>query len=208
MESGESDTGRTTGAGGRAMPQPTLETDRLVIRPFRDSDADTVQTLLQSRKIAANTSSIEHPYPEGAAALWIGTHAGCWARGDSVVFAITDKQQLEEVRGAIGLEIHARDENAELGYWVGEPWWGRGYATEAAKAVLEFGFSTLGLKKIYAHHHAKNPASGRVMQKIGMQQEGYMKCHVKKWGRFEDVIYYGVLYPIDPDFQKVNANRK
>ena len=180
-----------------AQPQPTLETERLVIRPFCDTDANAVQSLLQSREIAANTASIEHPYPEGAAALWIATHAGCWARGESAVFAMVEKHQLGQVRGAIGLEIHARDENAELGYWVGEPWWGRGYATEAAEAVLQFGFSILGLRKIYAHHHAKNPASGRVMQKVGMEQEGYMKCHVKKWGRFEDVIYYGKLCPLD-----------
>ena len=187
-----------------AQPQPTLETERLVIRPFCDTDANAVQSLLQSREIAANTASIEHPYPEGAAALWIATHAGCWARGESAVFAMVEKHQLGQVRGAIGLEIHARDENAELGYWVGEPWWGRGYATEAAEAVLQFGFSVLGLRKIYAHHHAKNPASGRVMQKVGMEQEGYMKCHVKKWGRFEDVIYYGKLCPLDEDTSTAN----
>lgn len=187
-----------------AQPQPTLETERLVMRPFCDRDANAVQSLLQSREIAANTASIEHPYPEGAAALWIATHAGCWARGESAVFAMVERHQREQVRGAIGLEIHARDENAELGYWVGEPWWGRGYATEAAEAVLQFGFSVLGLRKIYAHHHAKNPASGRVMQKVGMEQEGYMKCHVKKWGRFEDVIYYGKLCPLDEDAPTAN----
>lgn len=190
------------------LPQPTLETERLLMRPFCEMDAEAVQTLLQSRDIAANTSSIDHPYPEGAATLWIDSHAGCWARGDSAVFAIADKQQVEQVRGAIGLEIHARDENAELGYWVGEPWWGRGYATEAAKAVLEFGFTTLGLKKIYANHYAKNAASGRVLQKIGMQQEGYMKRHVKKWGRFEDLVCYGVLGPVTADSPPAKLERK
>ena len=204
MEPKELRIGNASDLGEETQPQPTLETERLVIRPFCDTDANAVQSLLQSREIAANTSSIEHPYPEGAAALWIATHAGCWARGESVVFAMVEKHKLEQVRGAIGLEIHARDENAELGYWVGEPWWGRGYATEAAEAVLQFGFSVLGLRKIYAHHHAKNPASGRVMQKVGMQQEGYMKCHVKKWGRFEDVIYYGKLCPLDEDTSTAN----
>lgn len=204
MEPSELRIGNASDLVEEAQPQPTLETERLVIRPFCDTDANAVQSLLQSREIAANTASIEHPYPEGAAALWIATHAGCWARGESAVFAMVERHQREQVRGAIGLEIHARDENAELGYWVGEPWWGRGYATEAAEAVLQFGFSVLGLRKIYAHHHAKNPASGRVMQKVGMEQEGYMKCHVKKWGRFEDVIYYGKLCPLDEDASTAN----
>ena len=177
----------------QAVPQPQLFTERLVLRPFRDADADVVQELLQCREIAANTRTIEHPYPPGAARVWIATHHDLWNRGAAAVFAICMKADPDQPWGAIGLEINEQDENAELGYWVGKPWWGRGVCTEAAAAMLDFGFSVLGLKKIHAHHLARNPASGKVMEKIGMQQEGYMKSHFKKWGVFEDVVCYGLV---------------
>ena len=63
------------------------------------------------------------------------------------------------------------DRRAELGYWIGVPWWNRGYATEAGRALLDFGFGTLGLHRIMAHHMMRNPASGRVMQKLGMTRD-------------------------------------
>ena len=175
------------------VPQPELTTDRLVLRPFRESDAAMLQVLLQCKEIDANTRTIEHPYPDGAAKVWIGTHLPKWNEGAAAVFAIFQKSCLDEPVGAIGLEINSRDENAELGYWVGESWWGQGFCTEAAHAIVEFGFSFLGLKKIHAHHLARNPASGRVMEKIGMEKEGYMKNHFKKWGVFEDIVFYGIV---------------
>ena len=82
---------------------------------------------------------------------------------------------------------------AELGYWIGKPYWGQGYCTEAARATLDFGFEQLGLNRIFAHHFARNPASGRVMQKIGMTREGRLRQHVKKWDAFEDLELYGIL---------------
>ena len=82
---------------------------------------------------------------------------------------------------------------AELGYWVGKPFWGRGYATEAAGSIVDFGFDQLGLNRITAGHMVRNPASGRVMQKIGMREEGLLKGHVRKWGQFYDVSFYGLV---------------
>ena len=80
-----------------------------------------------------------------------------------------------------------------MGYWVGAPYWGRGYCTEAARAILRYGFEELGLHRIHAQHFARNPASGRVMQKIGMVYEGRQHEHVRKWDRFEDSDLYGIL---------------
>ena len=86
---------------------------------------------------------------------------------------------------------HAR---AELGYWIGKPYWRNGYATEAARAILQYGFGQLGLNRIHAGHFTRNPGSGRVMQKIGMTHEGHQPRHVKKWDRFEDLELYGILH--------------
>ena len=95
--------------------------------------------------------------------------------------------------GAVGLRIEREDQRAELGYWIGRPYWNQGYCTEAARAVLDFGFEQLGLNRIYASHFTRNPASGRVMQKLGMTHEGRLRQHVRKWDAFEDVEVYAVL---------------
>jgi [ribosomal protein S5]-alanine N-acetyltransferase len=99
----------------------------------------------------------------------------------------------DELIGTITLHLNVRDDNAELGYWIGRPYWGRGYATEAAREVVRYGFEGLGLHRIHAEHLGSNPASGRVMQKIGMAYEGTRPEHYKKWGAYEDSVDYGLL---------------
>jgi [ribosomal protein S5]-alanine N-acetyltransferase len=98
-----------------------------------------------------------------------------------------------ELVGAVGIRFTPANNRAELGYWIGKPYWGRGYCSEAARAVLAYGFDERGLNRIYAHHMTRNPASGRVMQKAGMQREGILRRHFLKWGVFEDVEIYGIL---------------
>jgi [ribosomal protein S5]-alanine N-acetyltransferase len=83
--------------------------------------------------------------------------------------------------------------HAEIGYWIGVDFWNKGYATQAARAICEFGFRVVGLHRMFAHHMANNPASGRVMQKIGMRHEGLLRGHVKKGEAYRDVHVYGVL---------------
>ena len=80
-----------------------------------------------------------------------------------------------------------------MGVWIGVDWWGRGYATEASQTVLQFGFEVLSLNRIYAHHMLRNPASGRVLEKIGMKHEGILRERVRKWGVFEDVAILSVI---------------
>lgn len=94
--------------------------------------------------------------------------------------------------GAIGLEIHPKHRRAEVGYWIGKDYWGQGFATEALKVVLAYGFSR-GINRIWAEHFANNPASGRVMQKAGMKHEGTLRQHMVKWDRPVDCEVYGVL---------------
>jgi RimJ/RimL family protein N-acetyltransferase len=171
--------------------QPTLRSDRLVLRPFTLADAPDVQRLAGDRDIASTTLNIPHPYEDGMAETWIGGHQERFEKGEQVSFAVV----LEDgtLIGAMGLHVNQEFERAELGYWIGKPYWGRGYCTEAAKTVLHYGFETLGLNRIQARHLARNPASGRVMQKIGMRYEGYLRQHVNKWGIFEDIELYAIL---------------
>ena len=157
--------------------RPSLETERLLLRPFTLADAPEVQRLASDKEIAATTLNIPHPYAEGMAEQWIATHQERYDMNELVNFAITRRGD-NALLGAIGLVLSLPHKRAEMGYWIGKPYWKHGYATEAAKAVLRYGFEVLKLNRIHASHFAGNPASGRVMQKIGMQHEG------RRWSAF------------------------
>ena len=172
--------------------QPKLETERLILRPFDLSDAKRVQLLAGDETIASTTLAIPHPYEDGMAEAWIRTHPEAYEKGESISFAIIMKSS-GELLGAIGLTLHQEHVHAELGYWVGKPYWDRGYCTEAARAVLEYGFRQLFLHKITSSHFTRNPSSGRVMRKIGMKKEGVFKEHVVKGDEYEDLVIYGIL---------------
>lgn len=171
---------------------PTLTTSRLVLRPFTLADALDVQRLAGDREVASTTLRIPHPYQDGMAEEWIGTHADKFAKDEGISLAVTllDGGRLI---GAVGLEICKAHARAELGYWIGKLYWGKGFASEAAKALVDYGFKMAGLNRIYAHHLVRNPASGRVMIRIGMRHEGTLHQHTKKWDQFEDIEVYGLL---------------
>jgi RimJ/RimL family protein N-acetyltransferase len=169
-----------------------LTTKRLVLRPFSPSDARDVQLLAGDRSIADTTLTIPHPYEDGAAEEWISGHQEIYDRGKGVTFAVTTKEDGVLV-GAISLMSVSAGHQAELGYWVGKPFWNRGFCTEAAEAVLQYAFEEMGLERVHACHLSRNPPSGRVMQKIGMRNEGCRRHHVRKWGVLEDLELYGIL---------------
>lgn len=172
--------------------QPTLVTSRLLLRPFTLADAPVVERLVSDFAIADTTLHIPHPYPPGAAEDWIRTHPERFAQGTGISFAIV-LRETGELCGAIGLHPEPPHQRAEIGYWLGVPYWNRGIMTEAAAAVIAYGFSELGLNRIFAGHFTRNPASGRVMQKIGMTFEGILREHLRKGDGFEDSANYSIL---------------
>ena len=174
------------------MMVPVLETSRLLLRPFEIGDAPEIARLAGAREIAANTLRIPHPYTRDHAEGFIQSCRFNAQEGNSAVLAILMREN-QQLCGATGLEIDWVHRRAELGYWIGVPFWGQGYATEAAAALLGFGFSSLHLHRIFAYHFANNPASGRVLEKIGMRREGCLRQHVTKWGEFIDLVAYGML---------------
>lgn len=172
---------------------PTLTTARLHLRPFTLADAPAVEHLAGDPAVADTTLNIPHPYPPGGGGIWIATHRERAELGDQFTWAIADAS-TDQLYGAIGLVVTARHQRGELGYWLGVPYWGRGYTAEAAAAVRDYAFTTLNLYRIVAQHFARNPASGRVMQKIGMTYEGTLRQHVRKGDHFEDSVCYGMLH--------------
>ncbi len=171
---------------------PTLQTERLVLRPYTLADAPRVQELAGAAEVADMTLSIPHPYEDGVAEEWIGTHTDRFNEEKGVAFAIT-LTVTGELIGSISLGFTLDHSRAEMGYWIGLPYWNRGYCTEAARAVLEYGFKELALQRILAHQLTRNPASGKVMAKIGMKHEGTARKHIRKNSVFEDLELWGIL---------------
>ncbi|OPX70171.1 MAG: ribosomal-protein-L7/L12-serine acetyltransferase [Methanoregulaceae archaeon PtaB.Bin056] len=181
----------------------TLTTPRLLLRSFSPDDAPSVQKLADDICIAAGVLEIPHPYMLEDAREWIGEHNSLWQRGEQYIFAITEREATALV-GAASLRVNSTHAHAELGYWIGEAFRGRGYATEAAEALLEFGFLGLGLHRIYGRLLAWNTASSNVLTRIGMRYEGTMRGHAWKWGSFHDVHFFGIQ---SPDFYRRYVER-
>lgn len=172
--------------------QPTLYTSRLTLRPYLPVDAQRVQQLAGAREVADTTLHIPHPYPDGAAEKWIALHQAAWDAGIGVTYAITDRVS-GALYGTVALTIAREHERAELGYWSAVPFWNRGFCTEAARELLAMAFGPMHLHRVQARHLQRNPASGRVMKKLGMQLEGVHRESMKKWNRFEDIAMYAIL---------------
>ena len=171
---------------------PSLTTERLSLRAFRLDDAETLQRLLEEPEVTGNMVMIPHPYPPGAAAVWLETVPARWAKREVLHLAIT---QLDKpvLMGCVTLRFYLENEKAELAYWLGKPFWGNGYVPEAGRALVDYGFHTLGLHKIEVFHMTRNHASGRVIEKIGFHPEGIDREGTKVRGEFVDMACYGLL---------------
>lgn len=168
--------------------RPTLETTRLKLRPFSEADTAELVPLIGTREVAATTLRIPHPYTEQDARAFLDRCHG----NDEVRLAITLRKD-GRLCGGIGLRLALEHQQAELGYWLGVPYWGQGYATEAARELLRYGFEDLDLHRIFASHFKHNLASGRVLAKLGMRYEGCQREHLRKWDQFVDSELYGIL---------------
>jgi ribosomal-protein-alanine N-acetyltransferase len=156
-------------------PLPVLiETERLVLRPLQATDASRIALLASDWEMARMTARIPHPYPDGAAEAFIAAAA----KADGLVLAIAERRAPALLIGCAGVERWQAGRGgdreravgeAELGYWIGRPYWGRGYATEAGRAVLAFAFRHLALERIVVSAMLDNPASHRVIEKLGFR---------------------------------------
>ena len=188
--------------------QDVLRTSRLVLRPFREEDAEPVSRLLDNYEFYSNTVNIPFPYTLEDAVAFISSRREVYLRGKAVAWAVTEAEGGTLV-GCISLDLDRDACSAEMGYWIGIPWWNRGYCTEAAAAVLGYAFAKLGANLVEASHFASNQASGRVMRAAGMRMDAVLRQRVCKDGEFIDLVVYSVTaaefgrsedyYRVEPD---------
>jgi RimJ/RimL family protein N-acetyltransferase len=165
----------------------SLETPRLILREFTSSDIPELLPLIGARDVAKTTLRIPHPYEEKHAREFLASIP----KENELRLAI----RLRDGRlvGGIGLHPQMEHQRAELGYWIGVPFWGTGYATEAASEVIRYGFEDLRLHRIFAGHFEGNAASRSVLLKVGMRHEGCARESVLRWGKFINVELYAIL---------------
>jgi [ribosomal protein S5]-alanine N-acetyltransferase len=171
---------------------PTQETERLLLRRLEISDAPRLTELFGNYEVLRMITGVAYPYTEDHARDFIGRAQENFDAGTNFAFAMVSKAE-QTLIGCIELGLRRQFRHGDLGYWVGAPYWGKGYMTEAARQMLRYGFDDLNLNRIYSCHFAHNPASGRVMQKIGMTYEATLRQYIVKFDEYVDMVYYGIL---------------
>jgi RimJ/RimL family protein N-acetyltransferase len=145
-----------------------LESERLLLRPPQAGDICHFVPLLNDFAVSRNLTRVPHPYTEDDGCAYIVRATDAWSNGEDYAFVILRKEDGARIGGC---GVHpARDR--EFGYWLGRPFWGKGYATEAAARMLQFAFDELGLDSLNAGWVEDNPASGHVLDKLGCTPAG------------------------------------
>lgn len=149
-----------------------LNTPRLTLRPFDQTDAKPVQKLAGTWSVASMLARVPYPYENGMAEAWIDRHEEMRETGEEFCYAIT---KCGHLIGSAGV-MKSEGDDYEIGYWIGLPFWGKGYASEAARAVKSAATDALKLRRMVSGHFADNPASGRVLTKLG-----FVHTHDAPW---------------------------
>lgn len=148
---------------------PQIQTERLLLRLPELQDAPQIALYAGDLDIAKMTTRIPHPYPQQAVEMWILTTRAAYRAGGNVAFSVLHDG---EVIGGGGLFRRRPDRDWEIGYWIGKPWWGKGFATELGRGLVDFAAQEFGAGQIIAGHYDDNPASGRVLEKLGFAYTG------------------------------------
>lgn len=171
---------------------PQLPTERLLLRPLSMADLTDFYAYASDPEVARTTSWEAHRSPEESR-LFIAHALSCYEAGERTLWAIEELASARMV-GTVGLhELHSQHARATLAYALARPFWNQGLTTEAARAVLDYGFHALHLNRVEAFSLPRNFASRRVMEKLGMTFEGVLRERMWIKGAFRDLAYYAVL---------------
>ncbi len=173
--------------------QPSLQTQRLRLRPFVADDAPAVAQLAGTPEIAAATISIPHPYSMTAAKTWIAGLPHLYRTGQAVHFAISLLEPKQLIGSFALRNIDVKNANAEMEIWIGQSWQRQGYGTEALHEILKFVFHQLELHRIYAYHMHGDQPSGQFLLKQNFKQEGVLRDAILKGKTYQDIVLSAIL---------------
>ncbi len=167
-----------------------IETDRLILRRFRAGDVDDVLAYARDPRWSRYLPGVPRPYTRADAEAFVASRVS-----DQWEAQATWAMQLNDgVAGGLGLTVESKHLRAALGYGLARPHWGKGLTTEAARAVIDAAYRTLpNLNRVYATADARNSASQRVMEKLGMRREARLRAHRVHRGETVDWVIYGLL---------------
>lgn len=173
---------------------PVLKTSRLVLTPLAQLHLNRFMTVASERTIADTTISVPYPLTEFGARALTDRAVAEGVEGRGAHFAVAIRPDEDTLVGYVAIKpIDREHDKGELSFWLEERHGGQGYTTEAAHATVAFGFGELQLNRICAYHMARNPASGRVLTKLGFRQEGLLRQGARKWGIYEDALLWARL---------------
>ena len=169
-----------------------LETDRLVLRAFNIEDAEAMyENWASDPEVTKYLRWLPHKSVEESKNILENVFISGYQDLENMNWGIEVKE-TKELIGSIGL-LTLRDETADFGYCIGKKYWGKGFMTEAGKAVLNYAFDTVGFNRVTGYHSVKNPASGMVMRKIGLKYEGFAReKYISALGESHDAYMYGL----------------
>jgi RimJ/RimL family protein N-acetyltransferase len=147
---------------------------------------------LNDGEMASMLTYSPYPYTLVMAMAWLKDVA-CASQQNRVLYWAVVERETEQFMGIIGFSLYREHDKAEMHYWIGKPYWNRGYATEAAKALIPFVFLQAPIHRLEIHHFTRNIASGRVIEKCGFIFEGELRAYIKRFGKYENVKFYSLL---------------
>src|SRR3989344_6016817 len=174
-----------------------IRTERLLLRPLRKGDVDSIVENANNLDIASWLLSLPFLYTKESAVKWINRNKSNWRirDKDDYCFGI-ELLEIGKIIGSIGIHhIDKYQKTATIGYWLGEKYWNNGYGSEALKVVIGFGFEKLKLNRLEACVFVGNPSSGKLLEKYGFKQEGLKRqsARCKADGKIKDEYIYGLL---------------
>ena len=184
---------------GDALAKPSvregIETERMVLEVYAEEHAEEVAGLLNEPGISEYTRTVPYPYSLDDARAYLVRCEKMVEEGTGIVWVMREKASGDvggKLMGSVGFYVDRENSNAELGYMLNSAYRGKGYATEAARAVLAYAFERIGLARVYASWYADNPASGKILKKIGMAEEGVLRGHSFRGGWQRDIVLCGM----------------
>ncbi|VVM06311.1 diamine N-acetyltransferase [Methylacidimicrobium cyclopophantes] len=166
--------------------------ERIYLRPLEEKDLERVRMLSGDPDCSWATRPITYPESVQSASSWLDEHITMTKKGKSVSLAVVLRDQ-DLFIGSVLLFLEPLHQRAEIGCWIGRPYWSRGYGTEACAGAIHHGFEVLRLHKVSAYCVSTNTGSLKMLAKLGMKWEGCLREHLKIRGCFEDLLVYGLL---------------